>query len=431
MRLLTLFVFTVFHFGTVQAYAQTCENLFANSTEVVAVADTPAPLPVVVENIPSISNRVELQKVTNSPTPEKLILEKLDFSQNTDQASIELMRLLLQNSAYVLEEKNVLTKGELVIGIPAKEGYFFEITYKSVSNERSQFIVDKITLKTPTGTDSKKVAEGFLKAGELQLKKTEFEIGGLLGKEINAKLKIPLAINGPLLTKIDTLATFFEYFRKDEMRTLLKTNSMLKIRTIFEYRRARSVFFKVLFKEPIKTAIGFGFIILASGMSPMNIGKAPTQVEMNPVAVEAILPRDTVTYLSQRINSFDIPEEARLIKAELYELNKQITRNFSRRDQTYVGPKAGDILLDNNNTFSLKHKTWIFEQVDFKTKSVRTYIVFAEDKVSNEGPGIQYMVMQIEPNTYPELIKFIKNQGKVPDNKAPRLNVTPVQRTSR
>jgi hypothetical protein len=405
MRTLSLLIFTVFHFGTVQAMAQSCESLFSE------LPMPSAPAPIIVENIPASSNRIELTKITNSSVPEKLTLEKMDFSKNVDQASIELMRLLLQNSSYILEEKNVLSKGELVIGIPVRNGYFFEVTYKSLSNERSQFIIDKISLKTPTGADSKKIAEGFLSGAELSLRKSEFEIGNILGKDINAKLKIPLAIDGPLLTKLDTLAKFFEFFRKDEMRALLTSNSMLKIRTVFEFRRARDVFFKVLFKEPMKTAIGFGFIILATGMSPMNLSK-PADVPMNPPAVEAVLPREVSKDLMLRINQFEIPQEARILKGELYVLNEQIKREFSQKE-AYSGPTAGDIILDQKNAFSMQHKTWVFEQVDPYNKSVHTYLVFAEEKMSAEGPGLQYMVMKINPTLYPELIKFIKSQGQI------------------
>ena len=417
MRTLTAILFTVSYFGTMTAFAgPSCDILFpANkpAEAIVAAAAEPAPLPVLKEAVRSQSNRIELVKLTNSPAPEKVVIEKLDFSEKPDEAAIEVMRLLLQNSSYVLEEKNVLTKGELVIGVPAKDGYYFEVTYKSMSGERSQFIVDKIALKTPTGSESKKIAEGFLNAGELKLKKTEFEIGNTLGDGINAKLKIPLIIDGPLLNKIDKLAQFFEYFKKDEMRTLLKSNSMFKIRTVFEFRRARDVFFKVLLKEPMKAAIGMGFIILATGISsnPINmLGRSPHDSVGNQVVVMA--PRETSGYLQGRINQMEIPSASSALRSEIVNLNAQIKTHFTST-ALYNGPRLSEIRTDQGSAFSLKHQTWIMEKADPINKSTHTYIVFAEEKASIEGPGVQYMIMEIDASRYPELIKLIKGQTSV------------------
>lgn len=414
MRILVAILYTLSFVTSSIAYGNSCRQLF----EPILLLPAPAPvarkIPVIIEPVKSNSNRVELKRHTNSEVVEKLVIEEMGFSTKPEEASIEMMRLLLQNSSYVLEEKNVLTKGELSIGIPAKDGYYFEVTYKSMSTEKSQFIVDKITLRTPTGTGSKKVAEGFLKASEVKIKKAEFELGDILGAGINAKIKIPLIIDGPLLTKIDKLAKFFEYFKKDELRQLLRTNSMTKIRLVFEYRRARDVFFKVLFKEPMKAAIGMGFIILATGIATNPIHMTNRQTP-EPISthIVAAAPRETSAYLAERINHIEIPQQAQQLRSEVIELNKQIKTHFNSK-APYYGPNIAEIRLDHSSAFSKEHQTWIFEKVDQFNKSKHTYIVFAEEKVSIEGPGLQYMIMEIDASKYPELIKLIKNQGKIP-----------------
>lgn len=417
MRIFTAIIFLLSYIGSSLSYAgPSCQLMFDGEEKPVIAGLLPAParkIPVIIEKVQSNSDRVELKKYTNSEAPEKLVIEELGFSQKIDEASIEMMRMLLQNSSYVLEEKNVLTKGELSIGIPVKDGYYFEVTYKSMSSERGQFIVDKITLRTPTGTGSKKIAEGFLKAGEVQLKKTEHEIGDILGEGINAKIKIPLIIDGPLLNKIDKLSKFFEFFKKDELRKLLQTNSMLKIRTVFEYRRARDVFFKVLFKEPMKAAIGMGFILLATGIStnPINVLKNdPTPVGQQ---VVVMAPREYASYMQNKINNFDVPLQAMQLRTEIREINLQIKSHMDSQ-QPYHGPNMAEISLDHSSAFSKEHQTWVFEKADPYNKSVHTYIVFAQEKVTTAGPGLQYMVMEISAEKYPELIKFIKEQGRMP-----------------
>lgn len=431
MRTLASIVFTVVYTLTSLSYAgPSCALIFGGAQEKPVIAGLlPAPkpeprkAPVIIEPVKSSSNRVDLKRHTNTEAVEKLIIEKMNFSEKPEEASIELMRLLLQNSSYVLEEKNVLTKGELSIGIPIKDGYYFEVTYKTMSSERSQFLVDKITLRTPTGTGSKKIAEGFLSSGEVKIKKAEHELGDVLGQGINAKIKIPLIIDGPLLDKIDHLSKFFEYFRKDELRKLLQTNSMLKIRTVFEYRRARDVFFKVLFKEPMKAAIGMGFIVLATGIATNQVNLVGRPAS-DPVGtyVEASIPRETGAFLSQRINQYDIPKQASMLRAEVAELNKQVQIHFSSKEP-YHGPNLSEIRLDHSSAFSQKHQTWIFEKQDPYNGSTHTYIVFAEAKATTAGPGIQYMVMEINAAKYPNLINFIKSQGQIPQAADPAQQV--------
>lgn len=413
MRILVAILYTLSFIGSSVAYGNSCRQLFEPILLLPAPAVQARKIPIIIERVKSNSDRVELKRHENTTAVEKLVIEEMGFSPKPDEASIEMMRLLLQNSSYVLEEKNVLTKGELSIGIAAKDGYFFEVTYKSMSTEKSQFIVDKITVRTPTGTGSKRIAEGFLKAGEVSIKKAEHELGDILGAGINAKIKIPLIIDGPLLTKIDKLAKFFEYFKKDELRNLLRTSSMAKIRLVFEYRRARDVFFKVLFKEPMKAAIGMGFIILATGIAtnPVQI----TRQTPEPIAthIVAAAPHETSAYLVERINHIEIPQQAQQLRYEVVELNKQIKTHFDSK-APYYGPNLAEIRLDHSSAFSKEHKTWIFEKIDQFNKSKHTYIVFAEEKASVAGPGIQYMVMEIDASKYPELIKYITSQGKIP-----------------
>lgn len=219
------------------------------------------------------------------------------------------------------------------------------------------------------------------------------------------------------------LSKFFEYFRKDELRKLLQTNSMLKIRTVFEYRRARDIFVKVLFKEPMKAAIGMGFILLATGLAtnPVNLVGRPNP---EPIAnhVVAMAPRETGTYITQRINQYDIPQQATVLKAEVAELNKQVQSHFNSKEP-YHGPNLSEIRVDHSSAFSKEHQTWIFEKQDPYNNSIHTYIVFAEAQASTAGPGIQYMVMEINAAKYPELIKFVKSQGQIPQVSAPAQQV--------
>lgn len=415
MRIVTAIIFLIS--SSLSHAAPSCQLMFGGAEKPVIAGLLPPPvrkIPVIIEKVPSNSHRVELKKHTNSKEPGKLVIEEFGFSQKIDEASIELMRMLLQNSSYMLEDKNVLEKDELSIGIPIKDGYYFEVTYKSISSERSQFIVDEITLRTPTGTKSERIAEDFLKSGEVKIKKAEHELGDILGEGINAKIKIPLIIDGPLLSKIDKLSNFFEYFRKDDLRKLLKTNSMLKIRTVFEYRRARDIFINVLFKEPMKAAIGMGFILLATGIStnPTNMISTKSQTSVG-TQVVVMAPTEYGSYMQNKINDFDIPQQATQLRSEISELNKQI-KSHADSKEPYYGPNLSEITVDHSSSFSKEHQTWILEKVDPYNQSVHTYIAFAQEKTTSVGPGLQYMVMEISAEKYPQLIKFIKSQGRIP-----------------
>lgn len=164
----------------------------------------------------------------------------------------------------------------------------------------------------------------------------------------------------------------------------------------------------------MKAAIGLGFVLLATGIgsNPMNMLKHDNP---SPVATQvvAMAPREYGSYMHNKINGFDIPQQATQLRAEVSEINKQIN-SFSNSQEPYYGPNMADISLDHSNAFSKDHQTWIFEKADPYNKSVHTYIVFAQEKLTTAGPGVQYMVMEISAEKYPQLINFIKDQGRIP-----------------
>lgn len=425
MRILTAIIFTVSTIGSSLTYGnQQCSTLFgAESGPVIIAGLLPAPKPknvVEITQVKSESNRVELKKHTGSEEPEKITLEEMKFSERPDEAMRELLNMVIKNSSYILDDKNVLTKGELSLGIPAADGKYFEVKYKSVSSDRSQFVVDKITLRTPTGSGDKKIAESFLKSGEFKIKKSEHEIGDALGAGVNVKLKIPLVIDGPLLQKFDTYSKCFEYFKKDELRALFASKSILKIRTVLEFRRARVLFLKVLIKEPMKAAIGYGFVALTAAALSINMaGKSLPDMSHHDtnknIAAELVLSRSELSgILENRINNHDIPKANVRLNAQMSELKKEISDYLTKNAQVpYSGPSLKDLNL-NTTTLSPNHQTWIFEKQDAYNNSVHTYIVFAQEKASSVGPGLQYVIMEINANKYSDLVTFIKQQQSVP-----------------
>lgn len=372
------------------------------------------PEPFTPYKVASESNRIEIMRVTKDLDVSKLLIEELAFSADPKVAVIEMIRMLVKNSDFKLEDKNVLIKNKFTLGIPLKDGYSLMLSYESKSSADPRFVLqDKILLITPTGKEIK-VTDELISPNSFKINKSEFKLDQLSETGLNFKLKAPLVVQGELLKSFSDLANYFEYFDKQELRTLFNsTNSLFKIKTQLTLRKAKTVFYNVLIKEPFKFAIG-GALMFAVFNSHLITPDAVTDTQLNTQAVVS------QTYITKTINDLALPAGDKEIKQQFAEIRqKTLEQEHSLK---YSNLKFGDIPIHSQNSFSIKNNLFVFERVNENTLSIHTYLVFSND-ISNQmseanSLGMQYFVMEINAAKYERLIKFIKNNGAVPVEKA-------------
>lgn len=388
MKRLYLLFFTTISLMSFSAQALTCENIFATLSQPLFT--------------PTESSRLQITKTADDDMNSKLFIEASSFSKDTNQAAIELIRLLVQNSVYKLEDKNVLTKNKLLLGVPIQNGYFLELTYESKSNTHPRFILqDKIELITPSGK-AFKLTENLIHPDEMRIHTSEFDIKNYIQQGVHLTLKAPLIIDGALLKKFSQLAEYFEYFEKNEIAKIFKSNSMLKIETLFKIRKAQKVFFKVLIKEPFKFIIG-GSLMFAVFNTQVIFPHQNKQTLLNqPPAI-------TQNYVASIIHQLPIPENKPQIKEEFQNLQQEAIRQLNSKTSSNLNPI--DIRLDADNFFSRQYNIFVFDKINKASGLTQTYIVFSNDISKNQNLAMQFFAIEVNPFHYQKLIAYIKHQG--------------------
>ncbi len=363
------------------------------------------------------SNRVEIKKISTDSDVSRLTVEESAFSADPKVAVIELIRMLVKNSDYKLEDKNVLLKNKFSLGIPLKNGYSLMLNYESKSGQESRFVLqDKINLVTPTGKEIK-ITDELISPDELKINKSEFLLKDIDESDLDIKLKVPLVVQGELLKNFAELTNYFEYFNKQELRNLFtKTDSLFKIKMQLRLRKAKSVFYNVLIKEPFKFIIG-GSLMFAVMNSQLILPSHNSYTH-----TDQVTPISQI-YIEKTISDLQLPLTDKELKQQFNEIQKQVL--VEERSNHFSNLKYEDIPLNTQNNFSLKNNLFVFERVDKDTLSKHTYIVFSND-ISNQisganNLGMQYFVMEINAVKYEKLIHFIKNNGSISDLEKTKL----------
>lgn len=377
-------------FSAITSHALTCESLFV--------------APFDPYTITSDSARVRITKVAGDHVNSRLTVEEGAFSRDVNVASIELVRMLIRNSDFKLEDKNVLLKNKFTLGIPVKDGYVLQLTYESSSNAAPRFILqDKVVLITPAGREIR-ITNDLMSPDQLRLNRTDFEMADYAVRGLELNLKVPLVVEGPLLSKFSHLADYFKYFRKEELSRVFQSNSMLRIESQLKLRKAKHVFHQVLIKEPFKFLIG-GAIALTVMNSQMFIHpakEAPAPVATAPAAI-------SMTHMNNTLNNIPIPANQPTVRAEFQQLRAEITQKVAV--QSFAEINAYDVRIDPNNMFSREHNLFVFTRVNENTNSTHTYVVFAQDVSQSRNLGLQYYVFEVSAARYTNLIRFIGTQG--------------------
>lgn len=377
------------------AAAQTmrCEGLFSETSQT-------------LQNKLFESKRLSLVEMADDKMSSKLIVEASPFSDNINEATLEILRMLVQNSDFKLEGKTVLIKNKFTLAIPLKDGYFFEATYESKSNVYPRFVLqDKLVLVSPTGKVTK-VTDDLIDADELKIKKSDFSLSDLSVKGLEIHLRIPLVIEGQLLSRMTKLASYFAFFEKSEIARIVEGENITKINTMFRLRKAKYVFINVLIKQPFKSLIS-GVIMFAAinGQSFFPHSVAPDSSATFPTAI-------TQSFLQKTINNFQVPEKQVKLKTEISALYQKASALM--KSKSYSGLSPYDINLNSQNIFSREHNMFVYYKKNEVSGQQQTFIVFANDISNGSIQGLQYFAVEVNAAEFQTLINYINHQGQPP-----------------
>lgn len=391
MKTFTAFSFVALFFMSTFAFAEDqCSDLFTTK-------------------VTTDSLRTSMAIEANEDGKSKLRVEELKLSSDPKEAALELVRMILNNRSYALDEKNVLLKNKIEIGIPLTEGLTFIVNYESKSMTEPKFVIEDKILLVSTNKELK-VTENLLDDHSYSLAKTEFNLPEIMGKEYAVTLKVPLTIEKEVLEKLDDYSKYFDHIQnKEKLRKILNLESPVKRMALLKLERAKVMFLEAFVKSPYKmmaNAIFMGVIAAGSNYVINNYHDIPP------------FPHARV---QQIIQSTEGPvagvtaNEAAEARQQLYELQVAANDKANEKSKVEQNKKAtpADLKL---NSFTLDHSAWIQNVKDPKNGTLHTYIVFAQDRtVTGDQDAVQFMTMEVNRVQNNSLIKYINAQQKLPN----------------
>lgn len=351
------------------------------------------------DKVQIVERQGDLQKTS------KLYFKKGQFNKDPKLGALELLKLVVQNSSHILEDKNVLNKDKLTLGVPLKNGYSLEVVYASDARAYSRFIIDKVSVVLPNGK-SQKITDTVLTAEGDQFDKKSVEIKGALENALDIELNLPTHIEGPTLMQFADYARYFEFYTKEELRERVQTLTPKRMEYSFKYRHLKDVFTKLIIKEPFKqifTVITTLAITSGGFLTYTDIATTPAVVTKPPTEIMIINPN---------LHELPLNVKSPEVKTQFAELKAEAMFKLASKTQDEL-TKMPEVKIDYNYLFSNEASVWIQRVKDPATKSNKVYVVFGEQKRTVQGSSLQYFIIDVDPVKYNLLIRYLESQGKV------------------
>lgn len=350
------------------------------------------------------SERILLQKMAQASEPTGLMLKPKIISDNPQAATMELLKMMVHTTSYSLSDKNVLYKNSLELGMPVGEGYSLGLKYESDGRESPIFRLEAVEIVTPTGYTFK-VSKEVLSRTSFRLAKDSFELPADVyphGRRIHAE--IPLTIEGKSLTEIDRMASSLELFNKNELREIADQKTYGTMKRKFFFRKTKALFKKYFVAAPFKTIANLAPTLILASVISYGVANIPKTADVVPLAPQA-------TWVSTSINQAASKSIAPEVKIQFNQL--MVEADAKIKSGASEVPKFGPAsTAAPKYKFSEQHMTWVFEQ-KASDGSTKTYVVLTEESTGTANSPMKYLVLEIDPVKYADMIKFIRTQGHV------------------
>lgn len=351
-------------------------------------------------------------------------LSQLNLTETTFEASAnssrfqhevsELVGMMAYSRPPVISDKEINSKGKIVLGLQIGNGFSLELKYRHIIHETEGniYVLDHINMYTPSGKqldvssnpidayDIRKLADG----------RKNYEIESYPG-EHNVTARIPTFIGGDVMREIQNLAPKLELVPKDVIRELAKESDVKALRKkanlaymkYFIKRYSIRGIFKTLFKvvvyNPIQLVATAGIIYVAT--HTMNVGSVSSISEL-------IFPKQNTEWVSPSIqdsaSSQALPatvrEQLTALSADLEA--KQVTINKDATG-TAMDLNASHMQISNNQYL------WATTMTDKVTGKTVSIIFISRD---NKHGQVSYAALQVDSFKYKNLINYIQSVGQ-------------------
>jgi hypothetical protein len=390
------FIF-IFLFGALKAVsAPLCSDLIKQNLN-------PAPeTPNQIVSTDRINERVLINRMLLSEKSTLLKFESKPLSPDHKIATMDLLQMMVHTTSFTLNDKNVLYKDELILGVPLSNGFSLQATYFADGRAKPSFALNSVELVTLTG-ETHRIVKSMLERDSHVISKKTVELNSDIypaGYEITAAL--PVQIEGEALIQLKKITPDLELFDKTEIKKIAEEKTFSQMKRSFLARKTRSLFKKYFVAAPFKSVANFlPTIFLASTISwsITNINR------------DAQVLKPSAAWVQTGINEAAAKSISPEVKILFHELKAeaQAQINSGQAENPMLGAAS---LSADKYKFSDRHMTWVFEQADAQGQK-QTYIVLTDEVAGVAHEPIKYLIIKVDATKYKILIDHIKSQGHI------------------
>ncbi len=354
---------------------------------------------LVCSNLFNRIERVEIQMSAEKDKPSEVFFHESPLPVDSNQALLDFLSM----ASYTRGVEVVKTKvgktriSKFDLGLDLGQGYSIEIRYRADERTDLRFTAESATLISPTNR-TEKIAPHLIDFNEMKFKEKNFSLSDIFPEGRDVHLNIPIEIKGDAIPMIEKMITHLPFFTKQEIRKLVLSESILKIKLLGHLRFTKNYLKEFAIKAPFKlftnTALAVTLVLMTGYNFKDYMTKAVTPDVVSVASVDSSWTQSSIQKIMNNSSS--------AVKKEITQLLESAKINTSAVN---ANPHLAQALQSKSRDFM-----WITESKDSKTNAVKTILFISHDNdVDNK---MNYSGLEINATDYPSLIQHLKTEGR-------------------
>jgi len=346
-------------------------------------------------------------------------INERSLSPKETAAVMELVRMIAATRAVSFSYKEFKDHGKLILGIPLRNRYSLEITYKSDYRDNQRvFVADQVVLITPSGhADIAQKNVQNIEGGLVE--KLNIDLSDYPGlRDNNFLIHIPAEISGKTLQIFEhKIAKRLSLLTKDELVKVSAYKNYWSMRTSLWSKsvmaKIREYHIKGVFKTYVKylavPVLAVATIWTGNTYFPVQTHQARLAITHT---VKDVLNGPQNPWLKASLDQFAMAEHLPLaVKNQIRDLQADFDKNSKAPEVTAALNKQFSPTINSSNKFQLNKDQFMWISTEFdkaKNKDVTLLFITQDNKYGQ----IEYAVAEIDRQKYEPLIKFLESKGQ-------------------
>lgn len=355
-----------------------------------------------------------------------LFIREKALPSETKEAVMELIRLWTYTRQIEFPAKELKNKQTLTLGLPLGNGYSVELVYRANTRNENidsqgpqKTIEDKFSLIEVHGAGPEGVyLKGAGQVRDIKGNLTQRQILDLTDlpgiSNFDFLANVPSEISGAALKTFQELAPKLEFFRKQELWDLARTDSYYKLKFKAVQRNVVESIKGYHFKGIGKSIVKYASIPVLLGSLWMG-GKAiaPDLFRDGLVVAQKAVAIDNNSWIQSGLSRMgSLPSITAPIREQVQLLKLDFQKAVDNDSLFMPLTEKYPFSLENQSRYQLSHEEYIWVQRSFDKAENKEVTLFYMAQVSAKTGRVYVAVAPVDGNKYQALIQFLENQGE-------------------